>query len=338
MSLIFKALQRSRRQASVPVGAESSPEDSLRGPRWRRLLFSPWSAILAGGVIFLSGLLAAQAVNFISARAQPRAAEARAAAPAAMSPATYAVSESADRMKPEPHPSPTESTAALVAKPLSEGQFTFYPAESASTAPAALPDHGGGAQEDTVLAVYQPAADPAPAAQAAVPPRPQLPFAGEGGLDASAAHSESRPRPATVTGSAPSSIADAERKRQAGQARMHLTVNKIANQMRAAVQAGDVHQSNAFLGQLEKIKGENNPFVKKLEAYLHIRQGNLVKARAVLSSILATAPDDLEAGLNMAVIDIRSGHHDQARQRLVRLLDQYPEEDQIIDYLRQLRQ
>jgi Flp pilus assembly protein TadD len=119
---------------------------------------------------------------------------------------------------------------------------------------------------------------------------------------------------------------------------MHLTVNKIANQMRAAVQAGDVHQSNAFLGQLEKIKGEDNPFVKKLEAYLHIRQGNLVKARAVLSSILATAPDDLEAGLNMAVIDIRSGRHDQARQRLVRLLDQYPEEDQIIDYLRQLRQ
>jgi tetratricopeptide (TPR) repeat protein len=255
-----------------------------------------------------------------------------------MAPATYAVSESADRTDPEPRPSRTGSTAALVAKPLSEGQFTFFPAESASTARAAPREHGGGTREDAVLAVYQPAADPAPAAQAALPPRPQLPFPAEGGLDASAAHPESRLRPATDTGSTLSSIADAERKRQAGQARMHLTVTNIANQMRAAVQAGNVDQSNAFLAQLMKIKGENNPFVKKLEAYLHIRQGNLEKARAVLSSILATAPDDLETGLNMAVIDIRSGRHEQARQRLVRLLDQYPEEDQIIGYLRQLRQ
>ena len=338
MSLIFKALQRSRRQASVTVEAKSSPEDGPHGPRWRRLLSSPWSAILAGGVIFLSGLVAAQVVNSIPARTLSTAPEARAAAPAALAPATYAVSKSADRAEPEPHPSRTESTAALVAKPLSEGQFTFYPAESASTNRAALHEHGGGSREDAAVAVYQPAADPAPAAQAVLPPRPQLPFPAEGGLDASAAHSESRPGPAAATGRAPSSIADAERKRQAGQARMHLTVTKIANQMRAAVQAGNVDQANAFLAQLEKIKGVNNPFVKKLEAYLHIRQGNLEKARAVLSSILATAPDDLETGLNMAVIDIRSGRHDEARQRLVRLLDQYPEEDQIIGYLRQLRQ
>jgi Flp pilus assembly protein TadD len=164
---------------------------------------------------------------------------------------------------------------------------------------------------------------------------PLLPKAAWVRLQAIPKAAQSRQR---ITGSASSSIADAERKRQAGQARMHLTVTKIANQMRAAVQAGDVDQSNAFLAQLEKIKGKNNPFVKKLEAYLHIRQGSLEKARAVLSSILATAPDDLEAGLNMAVIDIRSGHHDEARQRLVHLLDQYPEEDQIIGYLRQLRQ
>jgi hypothetical protein len=51
---------------------------------------------------------------------------------------------------------------------------------------------------------------------------------------------------------------------------------------------------------------------------------------------LAHSANDCEAGLNMAVIDIKSGRFDQARQRLMGLQERFPEKESVAFCLKQL--
>jgi hypothetical protein len=129
---------------------------------------------------------------------------------------------------------------------------------------------------------------------------------------------------------------DPNHQRQAAQATMHLQVSKLANRISSAIQADDVQQTDTLLAKLEKMKGADNLFVLKLKAYSFIRQNRLEEAHAILSNVLTHNAMDREAGLNMAVIDIKSGRLENARQRLVQLQKLYPADGHIALYLRQL--
>ena len=84
------------------------------------------------------------------------------------------------------------------------------------------------------------------------------------------------------------------------------------------------------------MKGSDNPFVLKLKAFSLIRQNRLEEARTLLSKVLAISADDLDAGLNMAVIDMKSGRLDSARRRLVQLQEMFPEDTNVTMYLSKL--
>jgi Tfp pilus assembly protein PilF len=117
-----------------------------------------------------------------------------------------------------------------------------------------------------------------------------------------------------------------------------LTITRLVNALNRAIQIGDKALSQQLLDQLEQIKGKEDPFVLKLAAYANIQQGELTLARDLLETTLAGQPDDLDAGLNMAVVEIRSGQIAEARRRLTRLLELYPDEGKVIRFLRQLPQ
>jgi len=65
--------------------------------------------------------------------------------------------------------------------------------------------------------------------------------------------------------------------------------------------------------------------VLKLRAYWFMRQGDYDKAAELLSRVLKENKDDLEAGVNMAIIEIRANEITKAKKRLARLRDIYQE-------------
>ena len=131
----------------------------------------------------------------------------------------------------------------------------------------------------------------------------------------------------------PQTTVDKQRERRS---REHLKITRLAAHTMEAIQAGDAAAASASLAEIEKLKGSQDLFVLKLKAYRMIQQGALKTARALLFQALALKPDDVEAGLNMAVIDMMEGRRDQARQRLTGLQARHPEVHTISAYLSRL--
>jgi len=73
--------------------------------------------------------------------------------------------------------------------------------------------------------------------------------------------------------------------------------------------------------------------VLKLRAFWEIKEGNLERAATLLRRVLARNPRDLEAGLNMAIIEIKRGKLKQARKRLMLLHNIYEDNSQISELL-----
>jgi hypothetical protein len=348
MSLIFKALQRSRRTVR---GDSAETERTVRKRNtlgWRRLLVIPPAAALAGALLFFSGLWTAQWVT--SASSPPSAMAASAGAAQAHDEAdggTYAIVEPKDTADGK---APAADTGPGGAESFRDGRderFQFFPADSRK--PGGSPDeiaadHSSGESRLAEIAVFHPDAEQSsretprhPGTVAPETVRPSGPAA-DGGIigGASGEHGEesglkNHPPPAMIADKI-----DPLRERQAEQARSHLAVSRLANRLRGAIRSGERERVRELLDQLAGIKGRDHLFVRKLEAYALINQGDLKGAHDLLEAVLAFRPDDFEAGLNMAVVDMRSGRIDQARERLKSLLDRYPEKDQVVRYLRQL--
>jgi hypothetical protein len=348
MSLIFKALQRSRQQSPRADRPESATTVRKRNGLRRNLLFRQSRVLLAGVSIFLVGLCAAQMVQSVSLPT-PSHAE-------GIVPSTHPVADTEKNLN---APASADIPVSFTDTPdpvhqanASDNRFQFFPAATASTdrlsfvPPADVAIRNTG---NSVIAVTQPRTgiriekglsrvDAKDAVAAS--------FKRNGNNSGATAPGTGRAAQSSMTGSSsdtghvtvkpPVSEPDPVYLKQVEQARRHITVTRLANRLNSAVQAGDTDLSTELLKRLAKIKGEDNPYVLKLAAYAHIRQGNLEQARELLAMILADQPDDLDAGLNMAVVDIRAGRHENARQRLGRLLDLYPEEGKISRYLRRL--
>jgi hypothetical protein len=129
---------------------------------------------------------------------------------------------------------------------------------------------------------------------------------------------------------------DSQHRKISVRASRHLEISRLAHRIHSAIQADDAKLTSRLIGQLSKLKGPQNNFVLKLKAYALIRQNRFDDARKLLSHVLSRRAGDLEAGLNMAVVDIKTGRYQSARQRLLHLQGLYPEEANIAYYLRQL--
>jgi hypothetical protein len=129
---------------------------------------------------------------------------------------------------------------------------------------------------------------------------------------------------------------DPGRLRQAARATPHLRVAQLARRISSAIQADDHPQTQLLLTKLTKMKGARNTFVLKLKAYALIHQDRLDEARRLLTDVLARDASDFEAGLNMAVVDMKTGRLEHARRRLVQLQQWYPEKRHITTCLMQL--
>ncbi len=92
-----------------------------------------------------------------------------------------------------------------------------------------------------------------------------------------------------------------------------------------------------LLNRLAVLKGSEDTYVLKMRAFSKMRQGDFGSAQSLLQNVLKTHEDDLEAGINMAIIEIKSGRHGDAKERLLSLLGMHPHNTLIADMLLQLK-
>lgn len=115
-------------------------------------------------------------------------------------------------------------------------------------------------------------------------------------------------------------------------ARMEMV--RLVTSLRGALKRGEETKAEALLSELTRIKGDDDPYVMKMTAYWHIRKEDYPAAESLLTRCLAASDHDVEAELNMAVVESRTGRMEAALSRISRLAARYPN-DRRIQALRQ---
>jgi len=113
-------------------------------------------------------------------------------------------------------------------------------------------------------------------------------------------------------------------------------ITRLVSKAERSISSGDVEQTNTLIEQLELLKGKESSYVLKLRAVWHMRQGDFESAASLLSTVLGRDQDDLEAGINMAIIEIKTNRLDEARKRLATLSEVYQANTTIPELIRKI--
>lgn len=89
----------------------------------------------------------------------------------------------------------------------------------------------------------------------------------------------------------------------------------LVERLQQAVRGGDEKEVETLLERLESLKGRSD-YVMRLKAFWYLKGGKYELARPLLQQLINKDENDLEAGINMAVLDIRTNHLEEARKRL----------------------
>jgi len=95
-------------------------------------------------------------------------------------------------------------------------------------------------------------------------------------------------------------------------ARMSLMVARVQHAMRA----GDEKEVENSLRTLESLKGKKDDYVMRLKAFWFLKQQRYSMARALLEELVSKNENDLDAGINLAILDIKTNRVEAARKRL----------------------
>ena len=79
------------------------------------------------------------------------------------------------------------------------------------------------------------------------------------------------------------------------------------------------------LVRLERMAGPDSLLTLQMRAYWEMQRGNDVQARRILERMLLVRPDDLWAGVNLAILEARGGKMESAVRRLKELRVRHPE-------------
>lgn len=114
------------------------------------------------------------------------------------------------------------------------------------------------------------------------------------------------------------------------------TVIRLVSRIERALALEDMAGAGALIDELAALKGTQDSYVLKLRAFWHMRQGDFDKASPLLLQVLERRPNDLEAGINMAIADINRGRFTSAKERLVELRERYPAHETVSKLIGQI--
>ncbi|MCP4717487.1 MAG: tetratricopeptide repeat protein, partial [Deltaproteobacteria bacterium] len=114
------------------------------------------------------------------------------------------------------------------------------------------------------------------------------------------------------------------------------SISDVVNKIKAAIDADNSAEAEKLFEHLADLKGHKSRYVLKLRAYWLIRSGAEAKAEEILNDVLERSPQDFEAGINMAVLELKTGRKPAARTRLRDLQRSHPGRPAISDLLDKL--
>ncbi len=112
-------------------------------------------------------------------------------------------------------------------------------------------------------------------------------------------------------------------------------VGRVVSKIEKSMVDGNMARSKTLIDQLAELKGEQNAYLLKLRAVWQMRQGDYESAARLLTKVLEKDKEDLEAGINMAIIEIRTHRLPEARKRLAMLREIYQSNTLIPELIRE---
>jgi hypothetical protein len=113
-------------------------------------------------------------------------------------------------------------------------------------------------------------------------------------------------------------------------------ITSLIAQLERFLAAGELIRSKALIDRLAELKGDEDSYVLKLRSYWHMRQGEFGAAEPLLAMVLERDQEDLDAGINMAIVEINGNKVPAARKRLINLKTIYDADTVIPELLRQI--
>ena len=96
-------------------------------------------------------------------------------------------------------------------------------------------------------------------------------------------------------------------------------------------------QLEDLIDKLALLKGKESNYVLKLRAFLCMRKDDYESAALLLNDVLRKNENDLEAGINMAIVEIKTSQIPEAIKRLAKLREIYPEDTLIPELIQKLK-
>ncbi len=112
---------------------------------------------------------------------------------------------------------------------------------------------------------------------------------------------------------------------------------RLVSEIKQSLLSANDSRTESLLKELISYKGQDDDYVMKLRAFWHLKQGKHESAKSLLDLLLQKDENDLEAGINMAVLDIKTNRLEQAQERLERLRRVYSDNTQIPSLLKKIR-
>ncbi|MEJ2038639.1 MAG: tetratricopeptide repeat protein [Desulfosarcinaceae bacterium] len=331
MSVIFQALQQlDTGEVREPASGEGAacPQDQAAKPR---LLLRCVLIAAAAGFLVVLGMGAVQGVRLLASQVQQ--------APAA---------EGAPLRHPLPveRPTPQEDNVRPTSTGPGEppGQVRYLPPapdQGASGRSAALVENPpAGLRAPAPAALDHTSPDQADAAAPVSSSKNTLP---EQSPESRRSHDSDAREAAPNHEKSRLSVADETNKKvwKQAQARRQAVlekqarINRLVGRIERAIQTSA--QTDAMMAELSRLKGADSDYVMKLKAFQLMKSGDHDRAEALLKRVLSANETDLEAGFNLAVIEVRTGRNVRAVSRLKQLRNLYPGDERIEDLLRKIK-
>ena len=116
-----------------------------------------------------------------------------------------------------------------------------------------------------------------------------------------------------------------------------LKISRLVDRIHESIKAGNIGQTERLFSELESLKGKDNTYVLKLRAFWSLNRQDYESATSFLKKVLDKNERDLEAGINMAIVEIKTKRFQRAEKRLKGLREIYPENTAISKLIEKLK-
>ncbi len=111
---------------------------------------------------------------------------------------------------------------------------------------------------------------------------------------------------------------------------------RLVSKINRAIRDDDYDHVEKLLDQLAVLKGNENSYVMKLKAFWLLKQEDYDSAALILEKVLEKDENDMEAGINMAVVEVNNDKQPDAWERLLKLKEIYPDNTLIPELMEKL--